>query len=53
MARNVVQVQKCLSQPAFDQQDGTLRSNAGRSSLRHAGRAALSARHAAAGSIVW
>jgi hypothetical protein len=43
MARNVVQFQKGLSEPAF----------AGRSSLRHAGRVALNARYAAAGSIVW
>ena len=49
MARNVVQFQKGLSEPAFEQQYRSPRSNAGQSSLRHAGRVALNARHAVAG----
>ena len=52
MARNVVQFQKGLSEPAFEQQYGT-EEQCRTSSLRHAGRMALNARHAAADGIVW
>ena len=52
MARNVVQFQKGLSEPAFEQHTAP-RSNAWRSSLHHAGRMALSARYAVAGNTVW
>ena len=51
MARNIVQFQKGLKEPVFEQQYRA-RSNAGQSSLRHAGRVALNARHAVAAYLV-
>ena len=52
MARNVVQFQKGLSEPAFEQQYGT-EEQCRAIVLHHAGRMALSARYAVAGNTVW